>query len=414
MSHPENKLKSDFVREKTAKLRQLLPKIEPRTLSDQTCRDILRLLHTIKGTSRAFGLIDSSREAHRLETLIENIQTNNPQESPESLWPIQDGIRKLIELLEKDARSASKEDVHANERIEKSKEFRILESIPDEFVSPLSLHEKSVLETELEKGRSLFVVEVGIDSSKLQTEFIQLRNQLSGFGDMIATVPKDSSEQLIFQFVIASNLTREKAEEISQKVGAAIRYCYENVSQDFVSLEDIFKTAMLAGEKIASAQSVKVRFDIASPPQKLSIARAQMISDALVHLVQNAVVHGIRKSGVISLNSTSQGNSTLIRISDNGRGLDLKRVRKLAQKMNLLIPNEELSDFDVAQLVFSYGLSTSDELSEFSGRGIGLNAVKNLVEEMHGTITLHPNPEGGTVVEILLPDEEAAATTHSR
>jgi two-component system chemotaxis sensor kinase CheA len=92
-------------------------------------------------------------------------------------------------------------------------------------------------------------------------------------------------------------------------------------------------------------------------------------------------------------------------ISDDGRGLDLEKIKKKALEMNLISLQEasELSDFEISQLIFSPGFSTKDTVSELSGRGVGLDALKSEVLRLGGRIMATSTPLKGTIFYIELP-----------
>lgn len=140
------------------------------------------------------------------------------------------------------------------------------------------------------------------------------------------------------------------------------------------------------------------------------------ISDPLVHLVRNAVDHGIespeeRKKagkdevGRIRLSAWREKNNIIIEIEDDGRGLDVEKIKQKAMERGLITQNEaeSMSDEEIKMLVFTPGFSTRDEASEISGRGIGMDVVKTTVEKLGGTIKIFSEKGKGTKIRIQLP-----------
>lgn len=136
--------------------------------------------------------------------------------------------------------------------------------------------------------------------------------------------------------------------------------------------------------------------------------------DALMHILRNAVDHGIEAVdarlaagkdavGHIELAFKREGDVISVTCRDDGRGLDLDHIRRVAQRRRLIGANDSLTDDQVARLTLMAGFSTRDEATQVSGRGIGLDAVNTLVEELKGSIGLQSEPGRGLTVEIRLP-----------
>jgi two-component system chemotaxis sensor kinase CheA len=140
------------------------------------------------------------------------------------------------------------------------------------------------------------------------------------------------------------------------------------------------------------------------------------LGDPLIHLVRNAADHGIEapdvrrqlgkpEQGTITLNAFHRGNSIVIQVSDDGKGLDTERILKKALDRNLITAGqaEKMSRQEIFQLIFLPGLSTAEKVTEVSGRGMGMDIVKAKIEELSGTIELDSVPGAGTTVTIKLP-----------
>ncbi len=140
------------------------------------------------------------------------------------------------------------------------------------------------------------------------------------------------------------------------------------------------------------------------------------LGDPLIHLVRNAADHGIEPPevrqkigkpvvGTITLNAFHRGNSIVIAVSDDGKGLDADRILKKALDRNLISPAqaEKMSREEIYRLIFLPGLSTAEKVTEVSGRGMGMDIVKAKIEELSGAIELTSEPGVGTKVTIKLP-----------
>jgi len=142
----------------------------------------------------------------------------------------------------------------------------------------------------------------------------------------------------------------------------------------------------------------------------------EKIGDPLVHLVRNSVDHGIElpavreaagkdPMGQITLNAYHQGGNVVIEITDDGKGLDRERIRAKAVEKELMSEKEAagLSDSQVHDLIFHPGFSTANEVSDVSGRGVGMDVVRRNIADLNGTVELASEQGKGSTVTIRLP-----------
>jgi len=133
-----------------------------------------------------------------------------------------------------------------------------------------------------------------------------------------------------------------------------------------------------------------------------------------MHLVRNSIDHGIEtreeralagkpKMGEITLNAYHDSGSIVIEVSDDGRGLDRDRIRQKAIKEGLIRDDDILSDEEICNLIFEPGFSTASAVTDISGRGVGMDVVKQNIESLRGTIRLLSILGKGTVTQIRLP-----------
>jgi two-component system chemotaxis sensor kinase CheA len=139
------------------------------------------------------------------------------------------------------------------------------------------------------------------------------------------------------------------------------------------------------------------------------------ISDPLMHLIRNAVDHGIENAidrqslgksttGTITIEAKNAGSDVLIIVSDDGKGLNKEKILKKARENKLLIsPEEHMTDKEIYHLVLLPGFSTKEDVTEFSGRGVGMDVVTKNIESISGSLSLDCIPDKGTTVTIKIP-----------
>jgi two-component system chemotaxis sensor kinase CheA len=140
----------------------------------------------------------------------------------------------------------------------------------------------------------------------------------------------------------------------------------------------------------------------------------ELIGDPLMHLVRNSLDHGIEgpderaaagkpRSGRLGLNAYHEAGSIVIEVSDDGRGLARERILKKAIERGLVPEGAVLSDPEIWQLIFAPGFSTADQVTDISGRGVGMDVVKRNIEALRGQISLASTAGQGTTTQIRLP-----------
>ncbi len=140
----------------------------------------------------------------------------------------------------------------------------------------------------------------------------------------------------------------------------------------------------------------------------------EKISDPLTHMVRNAIDHGIESAearvaagkparGRVSLNAYHESGSIVIEVADDGGGLKRDRIKQKAVAKGLLGADAEPSDADLFKLLFEPGFSTAEQVSNLSGRGVGLDVVKRNIEALRGTTTIESQEGAGTTMAIRLP-----------
>lgn len=142
---------------------------------------------------------------------------------------------------------------------------------------------------------------------------------------------------------------------------------------------------------------------------------ADTLGDPLMHMVRNAMDHGLESEqerikagkdpvGHVKLEARNVGNEVLVLVSDDGRGLDRKKLIKKGRERGLISkPDDEISDREAYALVFAPGFSTKDEVTEFSGRGVGMDAAQEILHKIGGALLIDSQPGKGTTFTIRIP-----------
>jgi len=181
-----------------------------------------------------------------------------------------------------------------------------------------------------------------------------------------------------------------------------------------VPVGQLFEKMVRIVRRVAGEHGKKVAIDIRGTDTELDKLIMEDLSDPLMHIIRNAIDHGIEPSeerlaagkpekGTIALWASQKGNHVVIEVRDDGRGVDPEKVRRKAVQKGLIAEGTELSRDETYDLLFLPGFSTRDEVSDLSGRGVGMDVVKNNIAALSGMIEIDSRPGEGTTLTITLP-----------
>ncbi len=166
--------------------------------------------------------------------------------------------------------------------------------------------------------------------------------------------------------------------------------------------------------KVASERNKRIALEIQGADTELDKLIVEDLSDPLMHIIRNAIDHGIEppedrraqgksEKGLICLSAAQKGNHVVIEVRDDGRGIDPEKVRRKAVERGLIPETAKLSREQVYDLLFMPGFSTAETVSDLSGRGVGMDVVKNNIALLSGMIEMESEVGVGTSIAITLP-----------
>jgi two-component system chemotaxis sensor kinase CheA len=181
-----------------------------------------------------------------------------------------------------------------------------------------------------------------------------------------------------------------------------------------VPLRQVFEKLSRVVRRLRRDLNKEVRFECKGADTELDKLIVEELIDPLMHIVRNAFDHAIEPEservaagkppqGQIQIQAYQRGNHVVIEVCDDGRGIDLDRVRERAEAQGLLARDAVLSRREILDLVFSAGLSTRDEVSGTSGRGVGMDVVRSNLTTLGGVVDLRSELGQGTTVILTLP-----------
>jgi two-component system, chemotaxis family, sensor kinase CheA len=221
---------------------------------------------------------------------------------------------------------------------------------------------------------------------------------------------------------VAARMRRDGYLVPAQELGKAAKGLEKKLSElqkgvmeiRMIPVGQLFEKMSRIIRKISREQGKKVELRLFGADTELDKLIIEDISDPVMHIVRNAIDHGIEaperrralgkdEKGTITLSSFQKGNHVVIQVDDDGGGIDVDRVKQKAREMGVLDAGEEVSEREALEFIFLPGFSTTDTVSEISGRGVGMDVVRTNIAALSGMIDLENRPGQGTRVVITLP-----------
>ncbi len=216
---------------------------------------------------------------------------------------------------------------------------------------------------------------------------------------------------------IAKELNHQQLSETVEKMSRVTNDLQSVVlTMRMVPVEAVFNRFPKMVRSLSRELGKKIHLQIIGQETELDRTVIDEIGDPLVHLLRNSVDHGIEmpeerlrkgkpEEGTIQLKAYHSGNHVFIEITDDGAGINREKVARKAVEKGIITEEQmnQLTDKEIFNLILTSGFSTADKISDISGRGVGLDVVKNTIESLGGTISVHSEENVGTTFLIQLP-----------
>ncbi|MEO8390037.1 MAG: Hpt domain-containing protein [Polaromonas sp.] len=462
--------------------------------------EVLRALHTLKGSARLAGALRLGEMAHRIESEIEHLGSDAAATQEfDPLITRFDAMEATFEALRHAEAAAAAAPpvplapISAVMAAESEPGLDALEKTSPAAGTAQDISAESIAPVAPVAGRKLAVPapqtmamqplrqaanasirvrsqlldrmvnqagEVMITRSRLEAELSQLRgslNDMSGNLNRLRQQLRDIELQAETQmqsrlaqakeaqagfdplefdrFTRVQELTRMMAESVNDvaTVQRTLQRTVEATEDDLIAQarqtrelqRDLLRTRMVEFEGIserlyrvvrqASKETGKqVRLDLLGGTMEMDRGMLDRMTPAFEHLLRNCVAHGIESTevrtdagkdpvGLITVHLRQEGNDVSVDFSDDGAGLNLQRIREKAISLGMITPDQPLEDSEAANLIFMPGFSTAAQVTELSGRGIGMDVVRSEVNALGGRIETTTVTGKGTHFKLVLP-----------
>lgn len=405
---------------------------------------IFRSAHTIKGSGSLFDFNNIIGLSHALEGLLEDIRSSKSKVRKEVINVIFKSVDLLKLLIESGKATKSDENADLNKltknliasikkvsRKTKLKNNRIKKSSKSGLVGELLVNDgiidKDDLEEALNKQNSpvgkILISEGKLDDKQLEKALEQQKTlgivpqtsirvnsqKLDNLVDLIGELV--ISYSLIVQSWTSHNDDQQLSTDLSQ-MGKVINDLQDHImSLRMIPINHTFNRMKRLNRDTSAKLGKEVELFISGEETEIDKNIVEDLNEILVHLVRNSIDHGIespserissnkKTTGRIELNAYPKGGNIIIEIIDDGRGIPKQRIIDTAKKRGLFIDSEKESQ--IYQLMFEPGFSTADEVTSVSGRGVGMDVVKNKLDDIRGKIEVYSEEGKGTTFTIVL------------
>jgi two-component system, chemotaxis family, sensor kinase CheA len=212
-----------------------------------------------------------------------------------------------------------------------------------------------------------------------------------------------------------ARMTSHELGKISRNLDRKLNELQKSVIEiRMVPVGQIYSKLSRTVRKTARELNKEIELILRGEDTELDKMMVEELTDPLMHIIRNALDHGIEPAderrakgknpvGRVTLNAYQQGNSVVLDVTDDGRGIDTERIRRVAVKRGVVGEKEVVDQQRAHELMFTAGFSTATEVSEISGRGVGLDVVKKNIQDLKGTIDVITRVGEGTTFRISLP-----------
>lgn len=400
-------------------INRLLTVLEKNVTDSKTIQALFRITHTLKGNATGMGYEKIAELAHVMEDFFGEVREGRlmlEQDMFTSVFKAADTLGELIDAI-KNVRNVKYRGIKTKLEvlIKNSKDGNAITSEAG----------KEEIENAGEPAQIQKIIETSEDEPETETNNVT-------FSDLVQVPVKKLDDllnlvgELIIERdrIIASSGRTHSGNEFSRlnRISSDLQYSVMDVR--LVQVGFLFNKFHRIVRDAASKESKQLKLKLEGTETEIDRNVLQVISDSMIHLIRNAVGHGIEKpddrkakgkpvEGVITLSATSESDLVVIRIKDDGNGIDPKKIRSKAIEKGVISEKDALlmNDRDLTMLIFEPGFSTMDEVTAISGRGVGMDVVKKALESIGGTIQVDSMIGEGTIFTLSLPSSMAVKST---
>jgi two-component system, chemotaxis family, sensor kinase CheA len=387
--------------EHLARMEESLIGLESHPNEQKFLEAIFRGAHTIKGNAGGLGYSKVSEFAHAFEELLQSLRNK-------AVLVTQARITVLLRAVDA-LRQMIPEAIAGAQELGQEHQFLLVE-LTDQLApraaivpAPASSNGSHRVERREEWPARLERAEtVRVEVRKLD-RMLNLAGEIAVAHGRLRQVLETPMHHVAEAFEAQSQLERLSMSLQEQIMKARM-----------VPLGPIFRQYVRMVRDIAQSSGKTARLSIVGEDVEIDLSMVEQLKDPLTHMIRNALDHGLETPdarreqgkdvcGVITLEARRDGASIVIRLSDDGAGLNRQRIADRVRSLGLAADAEQLSDQELFKFIFEPGFSTAEKISDLSGRGVGMDVVRRNIETLRGAVNIESRSGAGTTITIRLP-----------
>lgn len=410
---------SDILCEFANEAREHLENIEQGVLvledqpdDDVTLSSIFRAFHTFKGASGFLRLLPVNRLSHELENLLDLARSGALQLTPLIIDLILEGKDILKDFTDE-----------LQLQLDQQKPVEPIH-VP---VNDLAGRVRAALRNPSSPASAATAVPLGADGEEAGTRRVSAHGLKKTGSQMmkVDTRKFDSLVELVGELVIAQSqvsqhpdLVNLRSQQLSRNLLQLSQIALElqkiAMSLRMVAIKTTFQKMNRLVRDLTANIGKEIELVIRGEDTEMDRTMVEELGDPLMHMIRNSVDHGIElpaervaagkpPRGTIRLSAFHQGGNMVIEIADDGAGLNKERILAKAIERGIITPDADLDNHQIYDLIFSPGFSTAAKVTDISGRGVGMDVVKQNIGKLRGKIEIDSTPGEGTTFRIFLP-----------
>ena len=381
-------------------IRECLEGLEKNPSNFDLIDALFRAVHSLKSSSHYMGVLEVKTLTEKQEEILQNLRKNKLSVSGGLLESLRLGYNFLFEFME-NFQKGEKKAFNLEDVIEKMKKALEEDKTKTSRKTP---PKKSPLKKEIVE-KTIRVPEAKLDS--LMNLVGELVINRSTFYSIIQKLENGAE---------VSQISREikEAAQTMRRITTELQMTVTELHM--LPIKTLFGKFPRLVRDLSREKGKKINLEVSGEETQLDKMMIEKMGDPLIHLVRNAIDHGIEMPeereakgkptyGTIKLSASQEGETVIIQVEDDGRGINSELLRKMAVKKGII--NQEkariLDKRECLELIFLPGFSTASKVTDLSGRGVGMDVVKDVVKKLKGEIQIDTEPDRGTKFTIKLP-----------
>ncbi|HKY23230.1 MAG TPA: chemotaxis protein CheA [Vicinamibacterales bacterium] len=371
--------------------------------------DVFRLFHTLKSNAGALGLTTIEHLSHAVEDLLGRVRDGDYQIRSvdiEIILAVVDLLLQMVREVEATGTCADDGDLASRQAVLKAAIEQLLEQETDPsavasgVMAPIDSDEGSV-DKRLERN--------GLRQASIKVDTRKLDNLIDLVGELVIV------QSMLYQNARALGRGDERLDRnLAQFQRLSNELHTGAIAMRLVPIRQTFQRMQRLVRDLSKKAGKPVDLTILGDDTEIDRKVVEEIGDPLLHMLRNSVDHGIEDAdtraragkparGQLTLSAAHEGGHVLISVSDDGRGLDMDRLLERGIAAGLIEPGARPSEAEIQSLIFAAGFSTAKEVTELSGRGVGMDVVRRNIESLRGRIEIRSRPGAGTTFLLKLP-----------